>query len=269
MTTRRSPEDIVDAWLEEGPNVLPASARRAIVVAARTTPQARPGLFGSRFAFPVTVWRAVAAAVAVVIVVGLAIGVVGPRLGGTGSTPSPVPSPSPSPSPTVVASPSLSATVPFSSSRFAYAAAYPGGWTAAPATADWPGTQLSPDPRGANVDDFTAPGGGAWIFVSSRSLAATETAESMISAVNRANAGACDSSNSVALTIGGMAWQATDLFCDGPIQIGVRRDHYIEIFVVHGGRAYFVDLISPDNRAITADDRAAYLGFVASFRFGS
>jgi hypothetical protein len=41
MTTRRDPDAILAAWLEEGPDVLPESTRRAIDVTTRTTHQAR------------------------------------------------------------------------------------------------------------------------------------------------------------------------------------------------------------------------------------
>ncbi|HEY3335087.1 MAG TPA: hypothetical protein VGK16_07590 [Candidatus Limnocylindrales bacterium] len=41
MSTRRDPDDILATWLEEGPTRLPHTARRAIVVDARTTRQSR------------------------------------------------------------------------------------------------------------------------------------------------------------------------------------------------------------------------------------
>ena len=41
MTIRRDPDAILAAWLEEGPNQLPDTTRRAIAVSTRTTHQSR------------------------------------------------------------------------------------------------------------------------------------------------------------------------------------------------------------------------------------
>lgn len=217
--------------------------------------------------------RGLAAAAAVVVVAGAAIYLIGPRIGGSGGSPTASPTavatvtPTPTPGPTATPAPTAAGPVAYASSRFHYGASYAGDWTLAAATSDWPSTALSPDPRGTNVDDFTVPSGDAWIFVSSRALRSDETASGMADQVDAANASACDSSNVQPVRIGGIEETSVDLFCDGPIQIGVRKDHLIEIFTVQGGRAYFVDFMSPDKRAITADDRAAFAAFVASFTF--
>jgi hypothetical protein len=278
MNAPRDPETVLAAWLEGGPSRLPDATRRAISVSVSTTPQARRGLLAPWRINPMrTLARSLAAAVAVVVLAGAAIYLIGPRIGGSGGSATPTPpltaqptaAPTDTTSPTDTATPTATGVVTYSSARFQYGAQYPGDWTLAAATSDWPASALSPDPRGSNVDDFTLPAGDAWIFVSSRALRFDETPTGMASSVDAANASACDSSNEQPLEIGGTQETSVDLYCDGPIQIGVRKDHYIEIFTIQSGRAYFVDFLSPDNRPITADDRAAFAAFVASFTFGA
>ena len=274
MNAPRDPETVLAAWLEEGPSRLPDATRRAISVSVSTTPQARRGLLAPwRNNSMRSLARGLATAVAVVVVAGAAIYLFGPRIGGSGGTPTASPTAAATPVPTATTAPAtpaptVVAAVPYSSSRFLYGASYAGDWTLAAAASDWPAAALNPDPRGSNVDDFTVPAGDAWIFVSSRALRSDETATGMSDQVDAANASACDSSNEQPVQIGGVQETSVDLYCDGPIQIGVRKDHLIEIFTVQSGRAYFVDFMSPDDRVVTADDRAAFAAFVASFTFG-
>lgn len=272
MNAPRDPETILAAWLDEGPTVLPDTARRAIAVSARSTHQTRRRLPAPwRFTSMSNLGRGLAAVAVVAVVAVAGIYVLGPRIGGFGGSPTPSPTiavtPEPTPAPTPA--PTVAGTLDYTSTRFAYNASYPGDWTLAQATQDWASSEIAPNPRGSNVDDFNNPANDAWIFVSSRPLASGETATSLETRVNDANAAACDASNPQPVTLGGgVSEQAQDLFCDGPIQVGVRRDHFIEIVTVQNGRAYFIDFISPDLRDITALDREAYLQFVASMTFG-
>ena len=147
MTARREPDAILAAWLEEGPDVLPESTRRAIEVTIRTTHQSRlpnwlpwraPTLNG------MTRLALAAATVVAVVVAGLYVlrpGVDQPGVGGPGSpVPSASPSPSPSPSPAPSSTPSLldtSTWVPFESARYDFAISHPDDWTEKPAEHDW------------------------------------------------------------------------------------------------------------------------------------
>ena len=172
MSAPRDPDVILAAWLDDGPEDLPSSTRRAISTAVRTTPQARMGPLG------LPVWRptmsrfvALAGAVAVVAVgIGLYT-IAGPRspdgVGGPG-VPQPTPSPSPTPSatpaptaaPTAAPTPSPSPTVStvgwkdFASTRYGYTISYPADWTPEGAARNW---VLATD-RGSNLQDGQADG---------------------------------------------------------------------------------------------------------------
>ena len=101
MNPPRERSAVVAAWLEEGPNQLPDSTRRAIAVDVRTTHQARRSIwFPWRFpaADRLSLVALAAVAVMVVAIAGLAVSRIGPDGGNVGGPP-PARSVSPSPSP--------------------------------------------------------------------------------------------------------------------------------------------------------------------------
>jgi hypothetical protein len=111
MTIHRDPDEILAAWLDEGPSRLPEQTRRAISVALPTTSQRRRG-----WSVP---WRSstmsttLKYAIGAVAVVAIAFGgwfFLAPAPGGVGAGPGPTPSPSltvtpVAPSPSVASSP--------------------------------------------------------------------------------------------------------------------------------------------------------------------
>jgi hypothetical protein len=149
MTERRDPDAILAAWLDEGPDVLPESTRRAIDVTTRTTDQAR------RLAW--LPWRApnvngmTRLALGLAAVLAVAVGgvyLLNPRPNGTtnvGAAASPSPSlstpASPSASPT--SSPAAEAPIDtrdwatFSSGRYRFDIEHPADWEALPSSKDW------------------------------------------------------------------------------------------------------------------------------------
>ena len=158
MNPPRERSAIVAAWLEEGPNELPESTRRAIAVDVRTTHQSRRSAWAPRW-FP-RLDRLTLVAVAAVAVMALVVGglVVRPFAsdgsnvgGGTPSEPSASPTPAPAsaapsavePRPTTLAIPPMQRT--FFSERYGYTISYPADWTAA-SPAD-PGGWSPPDWR--------------------------------------------------------------------------------------------------------------------------
>ncbi|MDF2733943.1 MAG: hypothetical protein K0S97_566 [Chloroflexota bacterium] len=140
MNPTRERSAIVAAWLEEGPNELPESTRRAIAVDVRTTHQTRPSAWAP-WRFP-RMDRLTLVATAAVAVMALVVGglVVRPFAsdgsnvgGGRPSEPSPSTSSAPAsaspspPRPTTLVIPAMQQT--FRSERFGYTVSYPAGWT--------------------------------------------------------------------------------------------------------------------------------------------
>jgi hypothetical protein len=140
MTTRRNPDPIVSAWLEEGPNRLPDVTRRAIAVDVRTTNQSRRGLIAPWRVLTVNgMSRLVLGTIAVVVALGglYLFGNRGPGpSSGVGGEPSPTLAPSEPSSPPPSAKPSavagLELTETFVSSQHGYAVAHPAGVTPQP-----------------------------------------------------------------------------------------------------------------------------------------
>ena len=103
MNPPRERSAIVAAWLEEGPNELPESTRRAIAVDVRTTHQSRRSVRAPRW-FP-RLDRLTLVAVAAVAVMALAVGGLvvrpfasgGSNVGGLPPAPSGAPSADPGP----------------------------------------------------------------------------------------------------------------------------------------------------------------------------
>lgn len=149
MNPPREPSAVVAAWLEEGPNELPESTRRAIAVDVRTTPQSRRA-FWFPWRFPtvdrLSLVALAAVAVMVVAIAGLAVSRIatdGANVGGppparsTSASPSPSPSEAPSaaPIPTTLVIPVMSEL--YVSGRYGYWVRYPAGWSGVAASQTW------------------------------------------------------------------------------------------------------------------------------------
>ncbi len=149
MNPPREPGAIVAAWLEEGPNELPESTRRAIAVDVRTTRQSRRSIW-FRWRLP-TVDRLSLVALAAVAVMALAIaGLTVSRIApGDGDVGGPPPAPSAASSadpsiPTTLIIPVMSES--YVSWRYGYSVMYPADWSAAEASQTW----WPPDWKAAN-----------------------------------------------------------------------------------------------------------------------
>ena len=173
MTTSREPDDIIQAWLDEGPRTLPAVTARAIEVATRDAPQRRSaGPSWKEIVRMMTAAKPLAGAVTVLaaVVLGGALlsGLIN-EAGPSGATdaPSPQPPPTASPTPTVAATPSpTSSPTPslatFTSPLYGYTVAHPPAWRPTPATDRWPvGGPVGPVET--YVDHFAAPPSGTGV----------------------------------------------------------------------------------------------------------
>ncbi|MEK6719720.1 MAG: hypothetical protein AABZ33_03500 [Chloroflexota bacterium] len=127
MNTPRDPDEILSAWLDEGPARLPDQTRRAIVVALPSVTQRwRLSWVPWRFPLMTNTMRA-AAGIAIVAIVGVAgLNFLRPAVG-PGSAPSQTPTPTatPEPSPTQMAQPSaIAAPIPSLTETFDSANGY-------------------------------------------------------------------------------------------------------------------------------------------------
>jgi len=164
MTAPRDPDDILMAWLDEGPTRLPDQTRRAIAVGLPTVTQRR------RLSW--VPWRTpmmngpfrLAAAIAVVAIVGYAAlnflsPVVGPG-SAPAATPTATPLPSPTSAPTPVA-PGITAWTMYTSEVHGFTVGYPADWSVnAPATRKWQAGDEFPGDSWPYADTFVSPGEG-------------------------------------------------------------------------------------------------------------
>lgn len=178
MNPPRERSAIVAAWLEEGPNELPESTRRAIAVDVRTTHQSRQSVWSPRW-FP-RLDRLTLAAVAALAVMALAVGglVVRPfapgesNVGGVPPAPSVSPAPSPSeapsaaPIPTTLVIPAMSDL--YTSRRYGYSILYPADWSVKQATqAWWPPAWKADESPGEPFDRIGGAGEPPWFRAAS------------------------------------------------------------------------------------------------------
>lgn len=101
MNRLRDPDEIIAAWLDDGPNDLSESTRRAIVTGVRALPRRRPGPFYGGTPMPGFTRLAVAALVISLTAISLAVVVPGGREPGPGVAISPSPTTTASPRPSL------------------------------------------------------------------------------------------------------------------------------------------------------------------------
>jgi len=181
MNPPRESSAIVAAWLEEGPNELPESTRRAIAVDVRTTHQSRRSIRAPRW-FP-RLDRLTMAAVAALAVLALVVGglVVRPfasggdsNVGGVAPAPSTSPAPpsaapSAAPIPTTLGIPVMSEL--YTSGRYGYSVMHPADWSVVQASQTWwPPDWKAGDSPGEPFDHIGGPGEPPWFRAASAPL---------------------------------------------------------------------------------------------------
>lgn len=259
MTTPREPDSIISAWLEEGPNELPESTRRAIAVATRTTTQrGRPIWMPWRTHVMNPFSKVALAALAVVAIVGGGFYLLSPgnQVGG------PSPAPAPATSPALPPSPAPQGTVPtewttYPSFRFGYSIDHPASWVVTPATSDWNFGGLHPE--GNNLDRFGLTPTSIYVLVSATPITAEMSSADRIAELDAINV-ACRLSDRREITLDGVPARQEDFFCFG-------IDYGIEVVVANESRHFQIDLFS--KTPIGDTDRATFERFLDSFRFGT
>jgi hypothetical protein len=135
-------ERAVHDWLEAGSDRTPPAAVDAVLFAIKTTPQQRDLWIPRRFNLMPAYMR-LAAAVAIVVIVGVGVLAYNSRSPGVGSetpnpTVAPTGSPAPTARPTVLPLFDTADWTPYTSSRYGFSISYPPtGWTAIPGDHDW------------------------------------------------------------------------------------------------------------------------------------
>jgi hypothetical protein len=180
MNGSRDPDQILHAWLEEGPTVLPAPTVRAIEVAARTTAQRRPAVRLPWRTRPMANLKLLAGAAASIVLLIGAVLFLGPRdgqrsVGAPSSTPTPTATPLETPESSPAASPALET---FTSTVYGYTIQHPASWRARPATERWTADEVV-KPSVAFTDSFhpEATTLGAGVAMAARPIPDGTTAE--------------------------------------------------------------------------------------------
>jgi hypothetical protein len=149
MSAPRDPDTILAAWLEDGPNALPESTRRAIAVTTRTTNQRRRAAFESvrlrhgsrlprRFSHMPTSFKLAVGALAVIAVILGGAYVLGPPTPNRNvAGPGPSPSPGADPRPSSSAGIDTTTWTTFTSPRYGYTAGVPRTFGVGPSTIFW------------------------------------------------------------------------------------------------------------------------------------
>jgi hypothetical protein len=143
--TERSFDRIADAFLADGPVVLPDRVLDAAFAEVHRTRQRRVLVrVPRRFPIMNTFAKLAVAAVAVIALGVLGLNVLGPKEGGVGGTPAASPSPTvaptatPAPTPTGTPDPTAPLlTGQFTSDSHGYSISYPATWSTRPATTPW------------------------------------------------------------------------------------------------------------------------------------
>lgn len=266
MTTPREPESIIAAWLEEGPDRLLETTRRAITVTTRTTHQTRRAIRVPWRTPPMNPFPRLAIALATIVVaVGGAILVLSPGNQGVGGPP-PVASPAVSappatPAPTTTPGPSPSPSLAwqtFVSERFGYGVDLPGEWTISSLIDDLP-DDLYPGGETAYGDRWDLPVTRVpWLIIAVRDPEPDETLDFWMARYTADLEDACDASEAVPAEIDGQAGTIRAPAC----MSGVAAT---EALVAHNGRAYTITL---SGRSQEVDAlRATFDAIVASFHF--
>jgi hypothetical protein len=243
-TSPRDPDAILAAWLEEGPNQLPETTRRAIAVGLRSTRQTRALRVPKRPNAMNPFVRFAVAAAAIVIAAGGALYLLVPR-NQTVVGPSPAPSPSAAvPSPSAAApsaSASAQANVPpsqplawetFAPRSYPLRIEVPAGWVRSIPVDDRPGN-LFPGEQAQFADRWDQPVLGTPYLVVSTFSPAPESIDAWLERNVTRLVAECDAGDPIEISIAGTTGERRTAYCSPgvatEIVIFVIADHPITI----------------------------------------
>ena len=251
MSVRKSFDDQLNDWLDEGPEVAPHDLLYAVLDGVSSVRQERRSLFVGPWRIPMSMFaRLGVAAIAVAVVVAAFVATRPGPLVGTGPTPTPTPSTLPSPS-------------TYTSKLYAYSITVPPGWRALSAAARWDGTG-APDMEDSVIDTFVSPGTSAMLAAAaptSKDLA-TYTADGIAAdfAVHRSTCPGAEHPASIeSITVGGEAAKLVSMDCGILINVA---------YTVRAGQGYrFLFRDTAVHAATDPTDKAAFLALLASVVF--
>lgn len=214
MTMQRDPDEILSAWLDEGPMRLPGQTRRAITVAIPMTSQRRRAInVPWRFSTMSATFKlalGTAALIAVVVVGAFFLGP--PSSTNVGGAPNPTPSatasPTASPAPQTPSSDLLdtSTWTTYVSERYGFSIAYPADWRSddrPPPDHDWTLANDTPSFESTATENFVLPIENQGIRVSAWSVAVDPgtTVEAWIEAYCTAEGAPCPNVSDLAIEV--------------------------------------------------------------------
>jgi hypothetical protein len=250
-TSPRDPDAILMAWLEEGPERLPETTRRAIGVATRSSRQTRrvTGVPWRPNAFRPFARLATAAAV-VIMVGGGALLLLSPGSPGPGGPPSPSSSPAETPAsalssaaPSPTPSPSL-AWETFTSDRFGYRVELPVDWLHSAPVDDLP-DDLYPGDESAYADRWDQPVQRFPYVVIAVIDPEPETDAAWLERNVASAVAMCDASDPVAVGVDGATAERRTAACGA----GVATEF---VLLTHAGRTYSIEINAATSDAATA-----------------
>lgn len=249
MSVRKSFDQRLNDWLDEGPQVAPHDLLHAVLEEVPAVRQERRRLFvGWWRILMLTSARLGVAAIAVAVVAAVVIATRPAPSVGTGPTPTPTP----------IASPST-----FTSRLYGYSISVPPGWTATWSVNRWDGGG-APDIQDLVNDNFVSPGTAAMIVAAaptSKDLA-TYTADgiAVTYAIHKDTCPGAQHPDSVeSITIGGEPGELESINCGILINVA---------YTVHAGQGYRFTFRDPAVQAATDPaDKATFLAMLASVQF--
>jgi hypothetical protein len=243
--TNRSFEHVLRDWLDSGSDRTPSTAIDAVLLAVKTTPQERDLRIPRRFthmAYPMRL----AAAIAIVAVVGvgaLTYFTFGPA-SSFGGKPTPLPTLPPEPSATAArpASPNLLDTAgwtSYRSNRYGFTIKHPANWTERPSDHVW---TLAVDASSLNkaTEGFIAPGTEILVTAWSSPVAAGTTTDSWLQTY-------CPKVTTPCTGLSELSRRTSGITVDGHTGILVRFSDDTQAFVIVDNRMYIVAVWEPDN----------------------
>jgi hypothetical protein len=250
MSVRKSFDDRLNDWLDEGPQFAPSDLLLTVLEELPSKRQARRWFFGGKWRIPMNAFTRLGL-VAVSVAAAVTLGAV--AISALRPAPSIVTHPTPTPQ----------ASSTFTSRLYPYSISVPPGWTATWSASRWDGSG-APDIQDLVNDNFISSGTMAMIVVAAptRKDLATYTADGIAAtyAVHKDTCPGARHPESVeSITVGGEPARLESINCGILINVA---------YTVHAGQGYRFTFRDPAVHAATDPaDKATFLAMLASVEF--